>query len=129
MAVENSKISENNNKIKFLLPSIIEFVVANNNFYSSHSTKRFPLISRTFTMWTTNKSRKNRKRTRIEGLVVSEKCRRISADTTAEETLEKWKMLKDDNEESGHPRYDNPGEKQHGRGAEISICKAGNISR
>lgn len=46
---------------------------------------------------------------------------------TAEETLEKWKMLKDDNEESGHPRYDNP--KRKSNTGEISICKAGNISR
>lgn len=39
-------------------------------------------------------------------------------------------MLKDDNEESGHPRYDNPAEKQHAAPrVEISICKAGNISR
>lgn len=34
-------------------------------------------------------------------------------------------MLKDDNEESGHPRYDNPAAPR----VEISICKAGNISR
>lgn len=88
MAVENSKISENNNKIKVITILIIEFIMW---LITSFIQFRFDETFPTYFPHVQCEQQIIEKESweRIEGLVVSEKCRRISRIT--ERRKKRWK--------------------------------------
>lgn len=73
---------------------------------------------------TNNRNWESETRQNVERAVVSENADGFHG-YNGWRNVEKWKILKDDNEESGHPRYDNPAERQHAapHGPKLAFAK------